>query len=248
MTHNDDLARWGEPPADDDELALADRLADALAPGARPDDSFHGAPPELTAAGLELVETAGRIERMIETVADRAGVFAGLAEGATELRLRVLREVGGQFVTIASTHPAAASRDLGRVPDDADRLRVRTGDRVRLEVACSRAGYLTVLNVGPAGALSLLHPRRGRAAEATAAGEVVCVAEVEMTPPAGREQVWAVWSRAPLARGDVSRLVRPGGRLRDMARVQETVSLLPAEDWHAVMLELDHIGGLQIAD
>src|SRR5215212_4354164 len=114
MLPNDDLIRWGEPPADEAEMALADRLAEALA-GPSPGDSFHGAPPE--------------------------------AAAPPELRLRVLREAGpGRFVAVASTHAAPmALRDLRRVPDDADRVYLRTGDRVRLEVVCDTPGYLTVL-------------------------------------------------------------------------------------------------------
>ncbi len=36
MTPNDDLARWGEPPADHAELALADWLADYIDSPAEP--------------------------------------------------------------------------------------------------------------------------------------------------------------------------------------------------------------------
>ena len=241
MLPNDDLIRWGEPPADEAELALADRLAEALA-GPSPGDSFHGAPPELTAAGMALVAVAARIEQMIDTVLERVGLPPELAS-PPELRLRVLREAGpGRFVAVASTHAAPmALRDLRRVPDDADRVYIRTGDRVRLEVGCDTPGYLTVLNVGPRGALHLLHPVPGEAPRPCAAGEPVLIADVELTPPAGLERVWAVWTREPLEGGDVSRLVHAGAQLRDMQRVQDAVARLRAEDWHAVLLEVDHV-------
>lgn len=245
MLPNDDLIRWGEPPTDEREQALADRLADALALdrewGA---DSFIGAPPEVAADGLALVEVGARIEAMIETVLEGVGLAEETAR-PVGLRLRVLREAGpGRFVAVASTHAAPmALRDLRRVPDDADRVHLRTGDRVRLEVDCDREGYLTVLNVGPRGALHLLYPAPGERLRPCAAGEPLLIADVQMTPPAGRERVWAVWSRVPLEGGDVSRLVRPGAELRDMQRVQDAVGRLRPEEWHAVLLELDHREG-----
>ena len=61
-----------------------------------------------------------------------------------------------------------------------------------------------------------------------------------MTPPAGRERVFAVWSRVPLGPAQLSWLVQPGAVLRDVQRVQQTLAELRPEDWHAVMLELDH--------
>lgn len=234
MLPNDDLTRWGEPPADEAELALADRLAEAPA----------GPPSELTAVDSELRAVEARIEQMIDTVLERVGLAPELA-APPEVRLRVLRDAGdGRLVAVASTHGAPmALRDLRRVPDDADRVHLRTGDRVRLEVVCDTAGYLTVLNVGPRGALHLLHPAPGEAPRVCAPGAPVVIADAELTPPAGTERVWAVWTREPLEGGDVSRLVRPGARLRDMQRVQDAVGRLRPEDWHAVVLELDHVEG-----
>ena len=73
-----------------------------------------------------------------------------------------------------------------------------------------------------------------------------------MTPPAGRERLFAVWTRQPLPlrldqlhslverkHGD-SPASRPYVATRDMKRVQQSVQQLRPEDWHAVVLELDH--------
>ena len=78
------------------------------------------------------------------------------------------------------------------------------------------------------------------------------VARVETTPPAGRERLFAVWSRQPLSlyldqlhslvegrEGD-SPASRPYVATRDMKRVQQSVQQLKPKDWHAVVLELDH--------
>jgi hypothetical protein len=159
-----------------------------------------------------------------------------------DLSLRVLRQMGPlQFQPVASTHPAPlVLRDLRRVPDNPDRVILRTGDRVRLEVLCNRDGYLTVLNVGPAGAVHLLYPDDPRLSAALRARTPVLIADVELTPPAGRERLYAVWSRVPLPQAQLLGLVRPGPVTRDMQRVQQTLETLRPDDWHAVMLELDH--------
>jgi hypothetical protein len=68
------------------------------------------------------------------------------------------------------------------------------------------------------------------------------VVNVLLTPPAGRERLYAVWSRAPLSRERLTDLGRPGVAVRDVQRVQEAVDELPPEDWRAVLLVLDHEG------
>ena len=85
-----------------------------------------------------------------------------------------------------------------------------------------------------------------------AANRPLHIVDVEMTPPAGRERLFAVWTRQPLSLrldqlhslverkdGD-SPASRPYVATRDMKRVQQSVQQLRPEDWHAVVLELDH--------
>ena len=69
-----------------------------------------------------------------------------------------------------------------------------------------------------------------------------------LAPPAGRERLVAVWSRAPLPLSPEG-LRRLAGddqvtgayrATRDLERVQESVLDLVPEDWHALVLELDH--------
>ena len=40
----------------------------------------------------------------------------------------------------------------------------------------------------------------------------------------------------------IAELLKPAAKLRDMQRIQDELSALPPEDWHAVLLELEHIG------
>jgi hypothetical protein len=148
-----------------------------------------------------------------------------------QLRICVSRMERGIAYPVASSHPKGmALRDLRKVPEEVDRVSLRTGQRVRVDVVCDRGGYLTVFNLGPTGNLNLLHPLTAEH-QPTKAREVLQVANVELTPPAGRERLYALWSRNPLA---------ALARLRDMKRVQETLGELPLDDWHAVVMELEH--------
>ena len=82
------------------------------------------------------------------------------------------------------------------------------------------------------------------------AGVPLQVVDVEMEPPAGRERLFAVWTRRPLrlgleqlqrlAVGEAAWASREYQATRNMVRMKESVQQLPAEDWHAVVLELDH--------
>jgi hypothetical protein len=107
-------------------------------------------------------------------------------------------------------------------------------------VVCDRDGCVTVLNVGPTGTLNLLYPDDPAQAAPVRAQTPLLIADVRMTPPAGRERLYAVWSRTPPAAAQLASLTSTGMALRDMQKVQETLAEQRPEDWHAVMLELEH--------
>jgi tRNA A-37 threonylcarbamoyl transferase component Bud32 len=173
-----------------------------------------------------------------------------------EMRLAVARWEGGEiYVPVATTHPSPSGmmRNLTKVPPLPARAGLRTGERVRIEVVADRAGFVTVFNVGPTGHLTLLYPDQGPAPAATTPLAANCplhVSDVALTPPAGGERLFAVWSRVPLslpleelarmARGDSDPVSRPYRATRNMERVQASVQQLRPEDWRAVVLELDH--------
>jgi serine/threonine protein kinase len=172
--------------------------------------------------------------------------------GQVDLRLIVSRIGGGDaFEPVAATQPRPERvlRDLKRVPPPPRQVALRTGDRVRIEVEADRPGFVTVFNVGPTGNLNLLYPA-GALAAPVGAHERLHVLDVELTPPAGRERLVALWSRWPLPlrleellslaeRGEVPGSA-PYRATRDMVRVQESVQNLRPEDWRAVVLELEH--------
>jgi serine/threonine protein kinase len=170
------------------------------------------------------------------------------------VRLSVSRKLGGQtFVPLATSAPGSERlvRDMRRVPREPDRVDVRTGERVRLEVEADQPGYVTVFNVGPTGNLNLLYPDNPAAPAGVAPGRPLRVLDVELTPPAGTERVFALWSREPLplrleelaslATGGGLPAATPNRATRDMKRLQESVRDLPAEALEAVVVELNHI-------
>jgi Protein kinase domain/Domain of unknown function (DUF4384)/Putative zinc-finger len=173
-----------------------------------------------------------------------------------DLRLIVSRQVGPEtFVPVAATHPeqpaGRVTRDMKKVPPSPEQVRLRTGDRVRIEVIADKEGYVTVFNIGPTGNLNLLHPDdlgRLSAPLPLPPHRPLHVLDVEMTPPTGRERLFAVWSREPLRLEQVARLGDPGApgpsgpyrATRDMKRVRDSAERLEPGNWHAVVLEVDH--------
>jgi serine/threonine protein kinase len=181
--------------------------------------------------------------------------------GSVSLRLTVSRQVDRYaFLPVATTRPLAERfvRDMRRVPREPERVDLRTGDRVRLEVETDRDGFVTVFNVGPTGNLNLLYPANpAYLARPTAVkgGQPLQVLEIELTPPTGQERLFALWSRQPVPfRLDELRNLAEQGELpvspsygatRDMVLVQESIRQLKPEDWRAVVLELNHLPCLE---
>jgi serine/threonine protein kinase len=174
--------------------------------------------------------------------------------GAAPLRLMVSRQVAGStYVPVAASEPRPGQvvRDLKRVPPAPVRVRLRTGDRVRVEVETDRPGFLTVFNVGPTGNLNLLYPAGpgdAEVAQPVLGGKPLHVLDAELTPPSGRERLFALWSRTPLSlRLDELLSVAKGGEAsgayratRDLIRVRRSVLQAAPSDCHTVVLELDH--------
>ncbi len=164
-------------------------------------------------------------------MADR---LAPIMSSPANLRLLLYRVTPSGTVllgaTMAETEPLGP--EPGTIPARPDRVTLHTGDRVRVSVVADRPGHVVVFNVGPTGRLNLILPTM------TTDGRPIPPVEVELTPPAGRERLVALWTRDPLPiedRGEKD-------ATRAMGRVEEALGQLPAEAREAVVLELDHRG------
>ncbi len=157
------------------------------------------------------------------------------------LQLVVARERGDALLA-----PLPAHRPTAAGPDQ---IQLRMGDRIRVQVQADRDGYVTVFNIGPTGNFHLLCPVQAPGAAAAQwlrANEPLDVLEVSVTPPAGRERLAAVWTRAPLLPDQLHNLAgqwgafvsQPYRATRDLVRVQQSVQQLSREDWRAVVVEL----------
>jgi hypothetical protein len=201
----------------------------------------------------EFVQTLrGRLNHLL---ADSMLVAAmdPVASAPVNLRLVVSRELSQTIFM-----PVPATRSVEPVPERLpdgmppvpESILLHTGDRVRIQISADRAGYVAVLNIGPKGTLHPLYPGPSEASASSylQADLNLDVLDVELTPPAGRERLVAIWSRIPLPLHDLTSLARTRDEgvsqsycaTRDMERVGGVVRKLPREDWHAVVLELDH--------
>ena len=177
------------------------------------------------------------------------------------IHLIVKRQVGhGAFVPLVAAHSPSSlvSRDMTKVPASPDQVSLRTGDRIRIEIVADRAGHFSVFNIGPTGNLNLLFPEEEPAAGGVftspliPANYSIVIRDIEMTPPAGCERLFAVWSRQPLplpleklhslVEGKESKYhaSRPYVATRDIKRVKQSLQKIAPADWHAAVLELKH--------
>lgn len=166
------------------------------------------------------------------------------------LRLRLFRQAadGWHGVAISQPTPSPQQRDIRRVPPQPARSRVQTGEPLRLEVEADRSGYLAVFNVGPTGNLNLLYPVLEFGDSPLAeAGKVVRIDDLVLSPPSGKERLFAVWSHTPLpvSARELAILAKdetdsPASRsCRDIVRVRHATEEAASER-RVVVLEVEH--------
>lgn len=179
-------------------------------------------------------------------------VPAPLSAATTPASLRLSVSHAGR-AAVAERPVAPRTRDIKRVPPPPPRVMLRTGDAIEIEVACDQNGFLTVFNIGPTGNLDLLYPETPPQAgdpPNARAGVPVRIDGLIVSEPAGRERVFAVWSRTPLpltpeSLRSLAAESRPGApkaavATRDIRRVKQAVADLDPRAWRAEVLELDH--------
>jgi hypothetical protein len=240
MKTNDDLARWGEPPANPAEEALANQLGEAL----ERQREGSPAPPSGSTEADSLLSASTYLDQFVASVLERSGVLeAASLQGPQDvarynqsLALQLAKAGTPRLRLLLQQRPAPAS------------ARLRTGDRVRVDAVCDRDGYLMVCNIGAAGALHLLCPGSPTDPPAPVkVGRPVCVLYAQLVPPAGHEVVLAVWSRQPLPLRDLlgpsTASLGPGrahATTEDLEQLSVFLHNLPEDDWSAVVLEVDH--------
>jgi hypothetical protein len=224
------LARTGTPAADVE--ALAATLRALVGPDALPEPLEH------SSAGAFAAALRGALNGLL---ADRIAASRPPGGAAVGLTLQVRRVPAGPVASTSSAQAGGVLRDLKRPGPPTPHLTLFIGDRVSLEVSAEQPGHVLVVNVGPLGQLNLLCPEL----PALRPGRALTVPDVELTPPAGRERLLAVWLRTPLALADLlgpeaggpADLVSPGYRsTRQLERLQEALLRLPAGSWQAVVL------------
>jgi serine/threonine-protein kinase len=171
-------------------------------------------------------------------------------QAPVNLHLEVSREDADGYVAVPLVHSGepTTNRNRQRMPPVPDRVRLRTGDRIRIQAQIDQPGYVTLFNVGPTGNLHLLWPDPSAPPSFVQGNQPIVLPPVEVTPPSGRERLVAAWSRHPLAFNQVVQLVKkPEGSVsapycatRDLERVDQTVRRQGADDRHVVVLELEH--------
>ena len=166
---------------------------------------------------------------------------------------RELRPTFYQPVATTRLSSATMSRDMKKIATPSGQVRLCTGDRVRIEVNADRQGFILIFNVGPTGQLNLLYPDEPTPAVPMLpidAHTPLNVLEVEMTPPAGREQLFALWCTKPrlfspqellrLGKGEGLSHPRQLGSDPSLGQDADPLQQLPWGPWFLTTLELNH--------
>ncbi|HTU20806.1 MAG TPA: serine/threonine-protein kinase [Gemmataceae bacterium] len=252
------------------ELPFTAVTADQLAAGAarglpQSDDRFRLVPQRLEGiirAGLAADQRARPLlPRFIDllwgalnqTMVDEFLPRLAEEKAATPVRLRmeVSRRTADGWRPVASTQPPTDSlrRDIRRVPPRPAQARVRTGEPLLLEVEADRPGYLAVFNVGPTGNLNRLYPLIEYGdAPTDEASRPVRIDDLVLSPPAGRERMFAVWSSTPLPVSikELRSIAEEDGgstasrSSRDIVRVRQAVEETSPAKCRVEVLELEH--------
>ncbi|MGI9067372.1 MAG: protein kinase domain-containing protein [Pyrinomonadaceae bacterium] len=133
------------------------------------------------------------------------------------------------WLTVHKARPGQADNPFESSGDEV----FEGGDRFELHVLAAKPGYLYVLNEGAAdnGAMSfiILHPFKGDGSAKIDGGQPVQIGG-RFAGQAGTEQVWIVWSAAPMADLEAARdsalKFRNKGRITDQAVVSKVREFL----------------------
>lgn len=163
-------------------------------------------------------------------------------------KLNVIRNSAEAFSVQVWTTPAAetaaVSRDIKVVPSG-KRAEYRIGDKVRVHFRANRDGYLTLLNVGTSGKLTILFPNmlhRDNFVYANKEYEIPSQEygfEYELQGPPGVEKLKAIVTMQKVELlesqfapdGSLFRTVMPTAAARDIGIIKKQVEAIPANAW-----------------
>lgn len=164
-------------------------------------------------------------------------------------KLNVIRNPAEAFsvqvwTTPAAETTAAVSRDIKVVPSG-KRAEYRIGDKVRVHFRANRDGYLTLLNVGTSGKLTILFPNmlhRDNFVYANKEYEIPSQEygfEYELQGPPGVEKLKAIVTMQKMELlesqfapdGSLFRTVMPTAAARDIGIIKKQVEAIPVNAW-----------------
>jgi hypothetical protein len=252
----------GRPPVDG--TALVAGIRQARVGLSRPVAALAGLPPaieDVILAGLE-PDPGRRADLATFTALLRGAHLQALADklleasrrSRCEVRLRVSVSAANErdltFRPVSCEAGSdASSRDLEHVPEPVPTVEVRTGDLLRFEVTADADGYLTVLNLGSSGELTVLFPNPLARENRVRAGQAHRLT-VKLTPPAGSDRAAFIWTRHPstltlagwrdrIAAGQMT-AVPPQESTRGMDFVLHEATEQPKDVWAAAVVTMSH--------
>jgi len=187
-------------------------------------------------------EEKRKVEGMVDTpdVPARVSAFQSAPVQNPSVPVEQAQEFRAEVWVTAAISPAAANRDIGTVPTER-RSEFRLGDKVMVHFRASRACYLTLLNIGASGKLTVLFPNAMYPDNFIAANQIYQIPgekygfDYVLQPPAGTEKLKAVATLDKLQLlesqfapdGSLFRTVPSGAAARDMAILQKNADQVP---------------------
>jgi hypothetical protein len=139
-------------------------------------------------------------------------------------------------------------RDLELVPPEPQGVQVVEGHYVQLRFSSKSGGYLTLLNVGTSGAVTILFPNQQTPDCFLAPGGSRSLT-LRIKPPAGTDEAIGILSRTPTAllpeqwrlqvqRGQAE--IEPYRSYRDLEFIAEQAEQAAPGEWTAVGVKISH--------